>query len=81
MPRQRTYYSRRTYVFPEDFPLRLSRLKEASGLSWAELNSRLGIHPQSMRRWRRGEARPTARHIMALLELAEGLGLGDIFTD
>ena len=52
MPRQRTHHSRRTYVFPDDFPQRLVRFKEESGLSWAELNSRLDIHPETMRRWR-----------------------------
>ena len=34
MPRQRTYYSRRTHVFPGDFPQRLERFKVESGLSW-----------------------------------------------
>ena len=45
MPRQRAYYSRRTYAFPEDFPERLKRFKEEPGLSWSELNRRLGTHP------------------------------------
>ena len=81
MPRQRTYYSRRTYAFPEDFPERLVRFQEASGLSWAELNRRLGTHPQTVRRWKQGRARPSTRHMMALLDLADSLGLGHIFTD
>ncbi len=81
MPRQRTHYSRRTYTFPDDFPERLERFKEASGLSWAELNRRLGVHPQTMRRWRKGRARPSTRNMMALLDLADRLGLGHIFTD
>ena len=37
MPRQRTHHSRITYVFPDDFPQRLKRFKEESGLSWAEI--------------------------------------------
>ena len=37
MPRQRTHHSRRTYVFPHDFPQRLERFKEESGLPWAEI--------------------------------------------
>ena len=81
MPRQRTQYKRRTYGFPDDFPERLKRFKEESGLSWAELNRRLGIHPQTMRRWVKGRARPSMRNMMALLELAEELGLAHIFTD
>ena len=81
MPRQRTYYSRRTYDLPGNFPERLERFKEKSGLSWAELNRRLGTDPQTMRRWRKGLALPSTRHMLALLDLAEGLGLGHLFTD
>ena len=38
MPRQRTPHSRRTYVFPDDFPHRLERFKEESNLPWVEMN-------------------------------------------
>ena len=80
MPRQRTYYSRRTYDFPGDFPERLERFKQESGLSWAEMNRRLGVYPQTTRRWRKGLALPGTRHMMALLDLAESLALRHIFT-
>ena len=43
MPRQRIHHSRRT----NDFPQRLVRFKEASDLPWAELNLRLGTHPET----------------------------------
>ena len=36
MPRQRIQHSRRTDDFPDDFPQRLVRFKEESGLSWSE---------------------------------------------
>ena len=52
-----------------------------SRLPWAELNRRLGVHPQTTRRWKKGRARPSMRHMMALLDLVDDLGLGDIFTD
>ena len=80
MPRQRIHHSRITYDFPDDFPERLKRFKEESGLPWAEINRRLGIHPQTMRRWRRGQSRPDTRNMVALLNLANSLGLGHIFT-
>ena len=80
MPRQRTHHSRRTYVFPGDFGQRLVRFKEESGLSWAELNRRLGTDPETVRRWRDKGVRPTAEHLMALLALANSFGLGHIFT-
>ncbi len=33
MPRQRNRHTRKTYVFPEEFPKRLKRFLEESGLS------------------------------------------------
>ena len=56
MPRQRIHHTRETYDFPADFPERLVRFKEESGLTWAELNRRLGTHPYTMRRWVLGRA-------------------------
>ena len=66
-------------MFPDDFPQRLERLKKESGLSWAELARRLGTSAFNLRRWKDG-ARPVLRHQMALLDLAEDLGLGHLFT-
>ena len=48
MPRQRVDYYIQTYDFPE----RLKRFKEESGLSWAEIARRLDVHHETMRRWR-----------------------------
>ena len=81
MPRQRIHHTRETYGFPDDFPERLKRFQAESGLSWAEIARRLGIHPYTMRRWVLGRARPSMPHMMALLELAEELGLPHLFTD
>ena len=64
-----------------DFPERLERFKEESGLSWAEIARRLGTYRYTVRRWWRKGTRPSARHLMALLDLAEDLGLRHIFTD
>ena len=80
MPRQRTDHSRMVYVFPDDFPRRLERFKEKSGLSWAELARRLGTSTLNLRRWKDKGVRPNWRHLVALLELAEELGLGHLFT-
>ena len=80
MPRQRIQHSRIAYVFPEDFPQRLVRFKEESGLSWAELARRLGTFPLTVRRWWKLGVRPNTRHLMALLELAEELGLVHLLT-
>ena len=81
MPRQRIHHSRITYDFPGDFPQRLVRFKEESGLSWAELTRRLDIHHETMRRWRKGRARPSMRNMMALVALARHLGLAHLFID
>ena len=76
MLRQRAYYSRRTHVFPGDFPQRLERFKVESGLSWAEIARRLGTYPLTIRRWRCKGVRPNLAHQKALLDLADDLGLG-----
>ena len=81
MPKQRTYYSLRTHVFPDDFPQRLERFKVESGLSWAEIARRLGTYPLTIRRWRYKGVRPNLAHQTALFDLADDLGLGHIFTD
>ena len=81
MPRQRAHHSRRTYVFPDDFPQRLVRFKEESDLPWAEIARRLGTYPHTVKRWWKEGVRPHFRHQMALLELADDLGLGHLFTD
>ena len=80
MPRHRTQNSRMVYVFPADFPERLERFKEESGLTWAEIARRVGTSDLNLRRWRDG-VRPHWRHLAALLELAEDLGLAHLFTD
>ena len=81
MPRQRTHHSRRTYDFPQDFPQRLVRFQEDSGLSWAEMNRRLGTDPRTIRRWRDEGVQPSVRHFAALLNLANDLDLGHLFTE
>ena len=79
MPRHRAYYSRKTYVFPEDFSVRLDRFKKESGLSWAGVEPPTRhLHPDHEALAERRALRST-RHIVALLELAEALGLGHLF--
>ena len=75
MPRERVDHGRIVYVVPPDFPERLELLQEESGLPWAEIARRLGTYPYTVWRWYRGRARPHFRHQMALLDLADELGL------
>ena len=42
---------------------------------------RLGAYPHTVWRWTEGRGRPNARHLMALLDLADDLGLGHLFTE
>ena len=58
MPRQRTHHGRTVYVLPDDFPQRLKRLKQESGLPWAEIARRIGIYPYTLWRWVEGGVRP-----------------------
>ena len=81
MPRQRIHCRRRTYDFPNDFPQRLKQFKEESGLSWSEIARCLGTYRHTVWRWTEGGVRPNAQHMVALLNLADSLGLGHLFTD
>ena len=58
-----------------DFPEPLERFRETSGMAWAELCRCLGTHPHTVRQWRNEGVRPSTRHMMAPLVLAESLGL------
>ena len=62
---------------PEDFARQLTRLKDASGLTWGEMARRLGTNTLTLRRWRAG-TRPNALHLLALLDLAEELKLAHL---
>ena len=77
MPRQRIQHSRRT----DDFPQRLKRFQEESGLPWSEIARRIGTYRPTVWRWAEGRVRPNVKHMMAPLELAEHLGLGYVFTE
>ena len=81
MPRQRIHHSRITYDFTQDFPERLERFKEESGLSWSEIARRIGTYRHTVGRWLEGRVRPNYQHMMALLDLADDLGLAHLFTD
>ena len=75
MPRQRIDHSRIVYAFPEDFPQRMKRFQQGSGLPWAELDRRLGTYPYTVWHWYEGGVRSHFWHQTALLDLAYELGL------
>ena len=63
--------------FPEDFPKRFERFKDASGISWRHLARLLGVSPYRLRQWRFRGVVPGAAHLFNLLTLAESMGLRD----
>ena len=64
-------------AFPSDFPNRLERFKEASGLTWRVLARAVYVSPRRVHYWRHGTL-PDAVHFYQLLTLAEQLGLRDV---
>ncbi len=62
--------------FPPDFPERLERFREVSGLSWRSLASMLGVTTYRLSLWRRGVV-PSGAHLFLLLTLAEAMELRD----
>ena len=81
MPRQRIHHGGTVYVLPGDFPQRLKRFREASGLPWSEIVRRLGISAYTVWRWHEAGVRPHYRQLNALLSLAEDLGLVHLFGE
>ena len=65
---------------PQDFPERLGRFKEESGLSWSEIARRLETYRHTVWRWWKAGVRPNQHHMKALLDLADSPGLGYLFT-
>ena len=51
-------------VLSQDFPKRLERLKEASGLSWRGFAKSLGVDPKQLRRWRKKGVEPSGTHAL-----------------
>lgn len=56
-------------LMPDDFVERLTRLKEAAGLSWEGLAACLGVDNRQLLRWRHG-AIPCGGAMLALVRLA-----------
>lgn len=71
-PRRQTFSPTRA-SFPDDFPRRIERLRESSGLSWPGFARALGVSVRTVHRWRRG-GRPDAAHLLALLDYAAESG-------
>ncbi len=64
-------------VLPPDFPERLERFKEESGLSWRAIARLLGVSLHRLRQWRNKGVAPNPAHLFLLLTIAEGMGLRD----
>ena len=64
-------------LLPEDFPRRLTALKEITGLSWEGMALSLGVDPRQLLYWRHG-GWPNGGAMLSLVELAtrvpDGLG-------
>ena len=64
------FYLREVPEFPPDFPERLERLKQLSGLSWRQIAFRLGTDTGVIREWRAGKRQPSTLHLFSLFRLA-----------
>ena len=78
MPRKRARRKKTTNVLTGDFAKALEDFQEASGLTWAEIARLLGTSVVNLWRWRQGVL-PNIHHLLALQDLADGMGLGHLF--
>ncbi len=72
--RQQCVYQVEPSLFPEDFPERLERFKEAAGLSWRGLARILRVSMRCVWRWKAG-IQPDPGHLFSLFTTAEEMGL------
>ena len=78
MSRKRIHRSRKTtYALTGDFAQALEDFQKASDLTWAEIARRLGTNVVNLWRWRQGVV-PNMHHLLALQDLADGMGLGHL---
>lgn len=78
MGRQQWVYRRERHQLPVDFPRRIERLKEATGLSWRGFARQLRTDPSLVRRWRKG-TRPDSGNLYSLLRMAAEIGQLHLF--
>ena len=78
MGTQRLVHRPFEFEFPPDFPERLTRFKEASGLSWRAIARMLGVSPSRLRQWRNRDVLPNVDHLFLLLLIADYMGLRKI---
>ena len=58
-------------VMPEDFGVRLTRLKEATGLTWDGFATAIGVDTRQVLRWRKKGCEPSGGAMLSLVALAE----------
>ena len=72
--RQQYVYHVEPEVFPEDFPDRLDRFRQAAGFTWGGLARELRVNARTVRRWKAG-SRVGPGHLFSLFALAARLAL------
>ena len=56
-------------VYPDDFPARLDRLRQATGLTWTGFADALGVDRKQVLRWKEG-TEPCGGAILSIMRLA-----------
>ena len=57
-------------VLPKDFPKRLARLREASGLTWNAFADAIGVDRKQMHRWHRKGIEPCGGAMLSIMKIA-----------
>ena len=75
---ERSLYVPGVALLPEDFPERLTAVKELTGLSWWGVSDCLGVDYRQLWRWRFQGTVPSGGAMLSVVQLAvqvpEGLG-------
>ena len=70
-------------LMPEDFPDRLTTLRDLFDLNWEEMAAAMGVDPRQLLRWRQERGAPNGGAMLSLVRLAirSPQGLGELLDE
>ncbi len=70
-------------LMPDDFPRRLTAVRDLLDLNWEEMSVAMGVDPRQLLRWRQERGAPNGGAMLSLVRLAirSPKGLGELLDE
>ena len=70
-------------LMPDDFPARLTAVRDLLDLNWEEMSVAMGVDPRQLLRWRQERGAPNGGAMLSLVRLAirSPQGLGELLDE